>query len=447
MNKAELLAKMGKLRSEAKAIADGARAEGKEMTDAQLAAVNAKLDEAEKVKAEISALDLRDQTAARLAAANEETAAPARPRTASAQPEAAGPAVTRQADRAEADPARGFKGPREFFKAVMDVGMHKAADPRLKPLATAGSDENRGDQANLGGFLIPESFSPNLLQVATESDPTVGRVMSVPMQTPILKIPARTDKNHTSSVSGGLTFSRRSETGQASGSKISVEQVELKASPLIALNYTTEELLSDSPSTVSALLANGFRDEYAATILNEKLHGNGSGQYLGVMNAPCLVSVSKETGQAPASIVLQNILKMRARCWGYSSAIWIANHDTFPQLAQLQLSVGTGGVAVYQPSAVEDRPDTLFGRPIFYSEFAKTLGAAGDLILGNWSQYLEGTLQGMNVQESIHIRFDYNERAFRATVRNDGQPWWRAALTVKQGSNSLSPFVSLATRA
>lgn len=447
MTKAELLAKMGKLRSEAKAIAEGARAEGKEMTDAQLAAVNAKLDEAEKVKAEISALDLRDQTAARLAAANEETAAPARPRTATAQPEAAGPVVTRQADRAEADPKRGFKSPREFFNAVMQAGSGRAVDNRLRPLATVGSDENRGDQANLGGFLIPESFSPNLLSVQSEGDPTAGSVMSIPMQTPILKIPARTDKNHTSSVTGGLRFYRRAQTGQGTASQVAVEQIELKASELMAVNFTTNELLQDSPATVSALLANGFRDEYAATILNEKLNGNGAGQYMGVLNAPGTVSQAKETGQAAATIVYQNVLKMRSRCWGYSNAIWLANHDCLPQLAQLQLAVGTGGVAVYMPSAQEDKPDMLLGRPIYYTEFTKTLGTVGDLVLGNWSQYLEGTLQGMNVQESIHIRFDYNETAFRATVRNDGQPWWRSALTPKQSSVTLSPFVTLATRA
>jgi hypothetical protein len=74
----------------------------------------------------------------------------------------------------------------------------------------------------------------------------------------------------------------------------------------------------------------------------------------------------------------------------------------------------------------------------------QTLGTAGDLMLVNWSQYLEGTYQPLQSAESIHVRFVNNERAFRFTMRNDGAPWWRSALTPKHSSNTLSPYVRLA---
>ncbi len=272
--------------------------------------------------------------------------------------------------------------------------------------------------------------------------------MVLPMGAPAVDIPARTDKNHTSSVSGGLTFTRRAEAADGTASRVAMEKVSLRANSLMGLNYTTEELLTDSPISVAALLASGFSQEYAATILNEKLLGTGAGQYQGVVNAACTVSQAKETGQVAATITADNITKMRSRCWGYSQAIWLANHDTFPQLAKLQLAVGTGGIALYQPSLVEDRPDMLLGRPIFYTEFCQPVGTVGDLVLGNWSQYVEGTLGGAtpDLQESIHVRFISNERAFRAVVRNDGQPWWKTALTPKKSTVTLSPFVTLATR-
>jgi hypothetical protein len=65
----------------------------------------------------------------------------------------------------------------------------------------------------------------------------------------------------------------------------------------------------------------------------------------------------------------------------------------------------------------------------------------------NWSQYLEGTLQGLQSDESIHVRFLANERTFRFYLRNDGRGWWKSALTPRKGANSLSPFVGLAERA
>lgn len=446
MTKAQKQALRAEKLNAAKAVLNVAKAANRDLTAEESAQIETFANEAKALKAEIDAMDARATLVAGIESDLAEINASAGRRTAHSNP--AAPTTVPAQPRAEVDPNRGFATPREFFSAVMAAGSgRRAIDPRLVPLqAAVGSDEQQGGQDIQGGFLIPQAFSPNLLSVAAETDPTVGRVMAIPMSSPLVNIPARTDKNHTSSVSGGLTWTRRSEASDGTASRMNFEQVSLRANSLMGVNYTTEELLNDSPISVAALIAAGFQSEYGATILNEKLFGTGAGQFLGVMNAPCLVSQAKETGQAAATITLQNVLKMRSRCWGYSSAIWLANHDTLPQLAQLQLAVGTGGVPVYQPSVVEDRPDTLMGRPIFYSEFAQTLGTTGDLILGNWSQYLEGTLQGVDVQESIHVRFVSNERTFRATVRNDGQPWWKSALTPKKSTVTLSPFVALATR-
>jgi hypothetical protein len=91
------------------------------------------------------------------------------------------------------------------------------------------------------------------------------------------------------------------------------------------------------------------------------------------------------------------------------------------------------------------RSRKLDGRPLFFTEFAKTLGTEGDLMLIVPSEYLEGTYQTEQYAESIHVRFAAAERGFRFYRRNDGQWWWRSALTPKNGS-TLSPVVTLATR-
>ena len=164
------------------------------------------------------------------------------------------------------------------------------------------------------------------------------------------------------------------------------------------------------------------------------------------MNTPALISVAKEAAQPADTIVTENIDNMAARCWRYSSAVWLANHDTRPQLRGLVRVIGTAGsvISYFQnnPQGVE----TLDGRPIFFTEFAQTLGDLGDIVLGNWSEYLEGTYQTPRQDESIHVRFVALERAFRFYRRNDGQWWWRSALTPKRGA-TLSPAVTLAERA
>ena len=138
---------------------------------------------------------------------------------------------------------------------------------------------------------------------------------------------------------------------------------------------------------------------------------------------------------------------MRAQCWGYGKAIWLANHDCLPQMGLLNQAVGTAGTGmIWLPSLREDAPDMLLGRPIFFTEYTKTIGTAGDIVLANWSEYLEGLYQPMESAESMHVRFVNHERAFKFWMRNAGQGWWKTAITPNQGSNTLSPFVVLQSR-
>lgn len=43
-------------------------------------------------------------------------------------------------------------------------------------------------------------------------------------------------------------------------------------------------------------------------------------------------------------------------------------------------------------------------------------------------------------------RLAYSESYLRFTFRGSGAPWWRAALTPRNSSITLSPYVALATR-
>jgi HK97 family phage major capsid protein len=351
-------------------------------------------------------------------------------------------------DRTEDDPKRGFRTSREFCLAVMQAfksGMARM-DPRLKPLATAGSDEQSSTSDPYGGFLMPIAFSPDVLSIQGEGDPTVPFTRKLPMDAPMVKINARVDKDHSSSVSGGLRVYRHSETSEIASSRAQTEQLSFDAHELMGLAVATESVLTDSPNAFIALISDGFRDEFAAKLLNEKLNGVGAGgQFLGVMNSPCKIAVAKEAGQTAATVVVANIDKMAARCWRYGSAIYLANHMTRPQLKGLTRAVGTGGSVVNYFTTDPNGQERLDGRPIFFTEFANVLGAEGDLILGNWSEFIEGLYQPLQQAESIHVRFVNHERAFKFWLRNAGMPWWRSALTPKKG-DTLSPFVTLAVR-
>lgn len=344
----------------------------------------------------------------------------------------------------ESDPKAGFKTERDYLMAVMGVPAHtnakEARDKRLRYLATAGSDENHTLADQFGGFLIPEGFNNQLLQVTPEADPTASRVTNIPMGSPVVKIPARVDKNHSTSVAGGILVSRKEETQAGQTSRMKFEQVKLEATTLFGAAFATDELLNDSPISFAAILDQGFNQAIADAEFEEKLKGTGNGSMLGVRNSAALISVTRA---GAGDIDIDDVLGIRSRMYGYQNAIWLANQSTITKLAKLQQGTGASFSLVYMPSSREDMPDMLMGRPIFYSEYMENLGTAGDLGCYDWSQYLVGSLQGINQAESIHVRFLSNEKCFKFWKRNDGRPWWNSVLTPKNSAPTLSPFVEL----
>jgi len=410
------------------------------------------------------------------------SSAPARDPAAAAVPGSGRQAqVTAGPPNFEEDPAKGFRSSQEFVLGVMAHEDGPGDDERLKllvqrdpedkqaagrpaylvplaftprsVLAAAGSDEQGEYDDRYGGFAVTTTRLPGVLSVGFEGDPTAGRTQPIPMASPTVEIMALVDKDHSSSVSGGFTVARRAETVSGTTSRAQLEMVTMKASSLFGGAVATEEILADSPVSFAAIIATGFNTQFGAHILNEKLRGKGGAEMLGILTAVAAsslgptIAVAKESGQAAKTIEADNILKMAERGWGYGNSVWHAHHNTRSQLARLAIKIGTSIIPLYQPATQPGFPDMLWGRPVLYTEYCSTLGTVGDLILANWSQYLEGVFQPLQSAESVHARFMNHERLFKFWLRNCGAPWWRSALTPAQGTDTLSPFVVLATRA
>lgn len=347
----------------------------------------------------------------------------------------------------EKDPKAGFPNIREMMYALVAEGDDRQRNPikdkRLRMLATAGTDEQGTHSAPHGGFWVPEGLLPGYLSLQPEDDPLAGMTRPVPMNTPIVRIRARTDKDHSSSIVGGLQVVRKEETVAATATRMEVERINLEAHTLFGLNFESEELVSRSPDTWAALIADGFQDAFADKLLDERINGNGGDEFVGVMTSPCLVTVSAETGQDATTIVYENLVNMKSRCWKFNRSIWLYNHDCEPQLMTM---TSPDGQLVWQQSARDDKPNMIFGRPAYATEYTQTLGTKGDILLGVWMEYLEGVYTSMQRAESIHVRFVEHEHAIKFWTENAGAPWWRSALTPKNSTNTLSPFVTLAAR-
>jgi HK97 family phage major capsid protein len=113
----------------------------------------------------------------------------------------------------------------------------------------------------------------------------------------------------------------------------------------------------------------------------------------------------------------------------------------------MSLAIGVAGAPAWLPAnAAAGQPySTLMGLPVIATEYSATYGTVGDIVLADLSEYVMIRKGGMRADSSIHVRFINNESTFRWIYRTDGMPKWTVPITPAKGSNSRSPFISLAT--
>lgn len=350
----------------------------------------------------------------------------------------------------QADKARGFRSISQFATCVQRATMGQGVDDRLSKMAAAtGQNQTIGSE---GGFLVPPAFSTAIWDGLNDpADSLVSRCDQLTVEGESLTVNANAETSRaTGSRYGGIQVKWIAEADQLTNSKVKFRQVKLEPQQLAALVPVTDKLLANAPA-LEQYISRAVGDEMNFVVGNAILNGTGAGQPKGFMNSAAKVSVPAESGQAAATIVHQNIVKMWSRLHrrARANAVWYINQDIEPQLHSLGVAVGTGGLPAYMPpNGLADSPyATLLGRPVVPIEFCETLGTEGDIILADLQYYLVGTRGGVDTAMSMHLRFDYAETVFRFMFAIDGQPWLAAPLTPFKGTgNTQSPFITLATR-
>jgi HK97 family phage major capsid protein len=302
-----------------------------------------------------------------------------------------------------------------------------------------------------GGFLIPEILRSQILQVALESAVVRPRAQVIPMDSLRVPIPMIDTTSNVSSVFGGIVCYWTEEAAQLVESQATFGRIVLDAKKLTGYAEVPNELLADAPAFASFFdtifpRAIAWYEDIAF------MTGTGVGEPLGFVNCPASVQVAAQSGQATKTIVWENIIGMYARMLptALGSAIWIASIDTFPELATMALSVGTGGGPVwmgnYTNPGTATPPITILGRPVFFTEKTPILGTTGDISFVDMSYYLIGDRQMMQSASSEQYKFQSDKTAFRVIERLDGRPWIQSAITPHNNGPTLTPFVQLASR-
>ncbi len=304
-----------------------------------------------------------------------------------------------------------------------------------------------------GGYLVQTDFATELLRRTYDTGILTSRVrrQTVGPNANGLTVNAVAETSRaTGSRWGGVQVYWREEAGTVTNKQPAFRRMKLQLNSLMGLCYATDELLADA-TALGGIIQTAFAEEFGFVLDDAIIRGSGNGQPYGILNSNAYVSVAKETGQDADTVVWENVVKMWNRLWNRSrtNAAWFIHQDVLPQLQQMAMVVGVGGVPVYMPAtgAAGSPYSTLFGRPVIEIEQADTVGDQGDIMLLDLSQYLMIEKGGMESATSIHVRFLYGENTYRFILRADGQPIWHSPLTLYNSATTVAPFVLLDERA
>lgn len=303
-----------------------------------------------------------------------------------------------------------------------------------------------------GGFLVPPTFSTTVFERVYKENDLLKRTDQYTVSGNSIAFPRNAESSRaTGSRWGGVRAYWVQEGNVITQSRPTFGRLTMTLHKLACLAAITSELMEDSSGVaLSQYLGRVFPNEISFLVGDALISGNGSGMPLGILNAPCTVSVTR-TGAG--HITSQDVVNMWARLFrGMGSgentgAVWFVNQDTSPDFMLMTLGIGTAGIATYMPpGGLSGRPyATLLGAPVVELEWCSTKGTVGDIILADMSQMVSVSKGNMETMNSMHLYFDSDQQAFRTTFRLDAQPWWASPLTPFKGTNTQSPFVTLAT--
>jgi HK97 family phage major capsid protein len=334
--------------------------------------------------------------------------------------------------------------------SLSNNGFH-SMDEFLKTLHLGRADQRLLNSSmvegipEFGGYSVPEEYGAFLMDKSLESEIIRPRATVWAMGSETKKVPAFDGADRSTNLFGGIS-GEWLEEGQTGTRKVAkLRLIQLTAKKLACFSQASNELIADGMSfeemLAGALIKGiGWYMDYAF------INGTGDGQPLGILNDPALITVVKEEDQSAATITYQNVVNMFSRlapsC--FSNAVWLANPSVIPQLLTMTITIGTGGaqIPVFKEEASRF---TLLGKEIIFTEKCPALGAKGDLILADLSQYAIGMRKEIALDRSNVPGWMEDMTDYRVIVRVDGQGTWDKPVTPKNGT-TLSWAVALEAR-
>lgn len=340
--------------------------------------------------------------------------------------------IEAQKAKRQTDPEKDKAEWRSLGEFVQAVALNPN-DKRLRGREVEDRQQSQSVGAE-GGFLVPDVFSPQLLTVTPDEAIVRPRARVFTGGTSVgfgeLHIPALQYSGN--NMYAGAQVQWIDEAGDKPETDIQFKRITLHPFEVAAHVQVTDRLMK-SASMVEGIVGTQLRGALIDAEEDAFLNGAGGAQPTGIINHAATIQIARNGAGA---VVYQDLADMLAVFRG-RRGVWITGRDVLPQLMVLQ---DANNNYVWQPSARDGNPGTIFGMPVLFSDHSPALGDPGDVVLADLSYYLIGDGQGISIAASPHFMFTNNVTVIKAWKTVDGSPWLTGPLPT---SVPTSPFVQL----
>jgi len=328
------------------------------------------------------------------------------------------------------------------------VALQRGDRKRIETVYKAALSEESGAT---GGYLVPAEYSNDILRMAASASVVRSNGATIiPMGSREWNVPALNYTDRTAGRPhqlGGIVATWTEEAGAKTETEPSFENIKLTYHELSGYTLASNMVRQDAGPALEALLRQLFAEAIRWYEDWAFLQGTGAGQPLGVFNSDALLTEVAAT----STFVLSDIAGMLKRFHSRApnGGVWVMHPVVIEKLILLADGSGASNNLIWSPNTTEPQPQRLFGRPIVFSDVMPVLPAGssatqkGGVLLADFSYYLIGDRAGLQIDFSEHYKFINNQGTWRFTKYVDGQPWMSQAMYLADGSNRVSPFVSL----
>ena len=316
------------------------------------------------------------------------------------------------------------------------VRMHRAELEKRDLSTLSGGD---------GGYLMSPQFSQELLMVPAEGSYLSGLCRRLPAGSPPnAEITFNAfDQTGSKGVYGGVAVYSAVEASNVTNlTTPKLLQVKLKPEKVGAYWIVTEEVQANAPQ-MSAMMGPLVQGAIASYRDDKIQNGTGAGEFLGFAGCDAEISVSRSVA---SDINYIDVVNMLSRILTAGSGNYVFVCQRVGLLPQLMTMTDGAGQLIWSTNARDGVPQpTLAGIPIFFNEISPALGTAGDLRLVNLDYYLIKPGMGVMLKsDNTYSNFLAGKETIKATYYEDGKTWLTDAVTLRDGTNTVSPFISLA---